>query len=78
VSFITFFRTKSLSDTVKELEDKVDVLIQTVDNKNHKISVCNDELLGLKAEMSVVNKVSITETFMDLARMQLFFPIEFI
>lgn len=54
---ISHFRSKILSDKVKELEDKIDALIETIQNKNNQISVCQDESLGLKAEMTVVNKV---------------------
>ncbi|CAG9788147.1 unnamed protein product [Diatraea saccharalis] len=50
-------KSKKLTDKVKELEDKVDALIETIENKNSEISVCQDESIGLKAEMTVVNKL---------------------
>ncbi|XP_028156518.1 protein MLP1 [Ostrinia furnacalis] len=50
-------KTKNLSEKVKELEDKIEALIETIQNKNNQISVCQDESLGLRAEMMVVNKL---------------------
>lgn len=50
-------KSKALTDKVKELEEKVDELIETIDNKNSQISVSKDESVGLKAEMTVVNKL---------------------
>lgn len=56
-NLISTYRSKNLAEKVKELEDKIDALVETIQNKNSQISVCKDESLGLKAEMTVVNKV---------------------
>ncbi|KAL4715750.1 hypothetical protein ACJJTC_006329 [Scirpophaga incertulas] len=50
-------KSKTLTDKVKELEAKVETLIETIHNKNHQINECETESLGLKAEMAVVNKL---------------------
>ncbi|RVE42522.1 hypothetical protein evm_012830 [Chilo suppressalis] len=50
-------KSKKLTDKVNELEGKVDTLIETIENKNSEISTCQDVSVGLKAEMTVVNKL---------------------
>lgn len=42
---------------MQELEEKIEALVETIQNKKNQISVCQDETLGLRAEMTVVNKV---------------------
>ncbi|KAJ0176058.1 hypothetical protein K1T71_008232 [Dendrolimus kikuchii] len=50
-------KSKSLAEKIEELEAKVEALHEIVDNKNIQIATCQDETNGLKAEMSVVNKL---------------------
>ncbi|KAM3961512.1 uncharacterized protein ACR2FA_004406 [Aphomia sociella] len=50
-------RSKNLATKVDELEATVDALHEKIDNKNNQISTSQDETRGLKAEMSVVNKL---------------------
>ncbi|CAH2248073.1 jg12757 [Pararge aegeria aegeria] len=50
-------KTKDLSLKVTDLETKVNALEETVEEKNNMISSCQQETRGIRAEMSVVNKL---------------------
>ncbi|XP_026752650.2 putative protein tag-278 [Galleria mellonella] len=50
-------KCKNLAAKVEELETTVDSLHEKIDNKNVQITTLQDETRGLKAEMSVVNKL---------------------
>ncbi|XP_045773526.1 myosin-2 heavy chain [Maniola jurtina] len=50
-------KTKDLTAKVNDLEAKVNVLEETVEDKNNLIASCQRETRGIKAEMSVVNKL---------------------
>ncbi|XP_023951981.2 myosin-2 heavy chain [Bicyclus anynana] len=50
-------KTKELTAKVNDLETKVNDLEETVEDKNNLISTCQQETRGIKAEMSVVNKL---------------------
>ncbi|XP_034832769.1 putative leucine-rich repeat-containing protein DDB_G0290503 [Maniola hyperantus] len=50
-------KTNDLTAKVNDLEAKVNVLEETVEDKNNLIASCQRETRGIKAEMSVVNKL---------------------